>query len=218
MSALLLPPKDTAVSRLSRSPTSGTACVSKRLARDHPQLGDCCYSLLHCSPKTPETLFISVKLFLRESLVGAGTPREWSNHTPQLVFVLLRLLPAYNATHRVRFPRASSFGAKSAITRHGRTQNCRPRNSGVRHRLIAMRNLSPCPSPGRRRWAPWLPRGAVLARCVQFASDSSAWRTTGTRKTTEVPGNQMVKSAWFGARRDAFQAPEPSEGGRSTVS
>ena len=72
----------------------------------------------------------NLSLILRK-LVGAGTPREWRNHTPRLVFVFLCLLRAYHATQEGRFPSVSSSGRNPRLGGPGPTQTCRPRNSWV---------------------------------------------------------------------------------------
>jgi transposase len=72
----------------------------------------------------------NLSLILRK-LVGAGTPREWRNHTRQLVFMFLCLLRDYNATQRVRLPRVSSTARNPRSVCPGPVQTCRLRNSGV---------------------------------------------------------------------------------------
>ena len=71
----------------------------------------------------------NLSLILRK-LVGAGTPREWRNHTPRLVFLFLCLLPACSVTQRRQFPdfSCSPRNPRSA----GRCPTCksRSRNSG----------------------------------------------------------------------------------------
>ena len=88
----------------------------------------------------------NLSLILRK-LVGAGTPREWRNHTPRLVFVFLCLLRAYSAMQRVRFPRVSSPVRNPRSTGHGPVQTCRLRNSGV-----SPRTVSGLPAISSRLW------------------------------------------------------------------
>ena len=72
----------------------------------------------------------NLSLILRKS-VGAGTPREWRNHTPRLVFVFLCLVRAYHAPRRLRFPHGSSPARNPRSCGTGPAPTCRPRNSEV---------------------------------------------------------------------------------------
>jgi transposase len=72
----------------------------------------------------------NLSLILRK-LVGVGTPREWRNHTSQLVLLFLCLLRAYNATQRVRFPCVSSTVRTTKSRGFRPAQTCRRQNSGV---------------------------------------------------------------------------------------
>jgi transposase len=72
----------------------------------------------------------NLSLILRK-LIGAGTPREWRNHTPQLVFLFLRLFWAICATQKRRFPDLSCPEWNPSSKRTGPTQNCHARISGV---------------------------------------------------------------------------------------
>lgn len=70
----------------------------------------------------------NLSLILRK-LLGAGTPREWRNRTPQLVFLLLCLLQAYTDSQRPRFPNSSPSRRIWSSHRHSRIRICRSRNS-----------------------------------------------------------------------------------------
>jgi hypothetical protein len=72
----------------------------------------------------------NLSLILRK-LVGAGTPREWKNRTPQLPFLLLCLLQACSGTQRRQFSGVASSERNSRSKGHGLTRKCRSRNSGV---------------------------------------------------------------------------------------
>ena len=71
----------------------------------------------------------NLSLILRK-LVGAGTPREWRNHTPRLVFLFLCLFRAYSDTQKRRFPDLSLTKRNPSSKCPGLTRNCRSRNSG----------------------------------------------------------------------------------------
>jgi hypothetical protein len=71
----------------------------------------------------------NLSLILRK-LVGAGTPREWRNHTPQLVFLFLCLFRAYRDTQKHPFPDLSRTERHPSSKCNGLTRNCRSRNSG----------------------------------------------------------------------------------------
>jgi transposase len=71
----------------------------------------------------------NLSLILRK-LVGAGTPREWKNRTPQLVFLLLCLLQACSSTQRRQFSGLASSERNPRSKGHGLTRKCRSRNSG----------------------------------------------------------------------------------------
>jgi transposase len=70
----------------------------------------------------------NLSLILRK-LMGAGTPREWRNRTPQLVFLLLYLFRAYRGTQGRRFPDFWCSMRDSSSAGHGLARHCRPRNS-----------------------------------------------------------------------------------------
>jgi len=72
----------------------------------------------------------NLSLILRK-LLGAGTPREWRNHTPRLVFLFLCLLRAYSGSLRHRFSQSSPMKPTLSSERHQLVRNCRSRNSGV---------------------------------------------------------------------------------------
>ena len=72
----------------------------------------------------------NLSLILRK-LVGAGTPREWRNRTPQLVFLFLCLLRACSGMQRRQFPNLSRSKRNLPPGGHGLTRKCRSRNSGV---------------------------------------------------------------------------------------
>jgi transposase len=71
----------------------------------------------------------NLSLILRK-LVGAGTPREWRNHTPRLVFLLLCLFRACTGPQRRPFPNLSCSKWNLPSEAHGLTRKCRARNSG----------------------------------------------------------------------------------------
>ena len=71
----------------------------------------------------------NLSLILRR-LVGAGTPREWRNHTPLLVSLLLCLSRAYSGPQRRPFPGLSSSERNPRSKGDGQTRKCRSRNSG----------------------------------------------------------------------------------------
>jgi len=71
----------------------------------------------------------NLSLILRK-LLGAGTPREWRNRTPQLVFLFLCLFWAYSDTRRRQFSDLSCLKRNPPSKCHGLTRNCRSRNSG----------------------------------------------------------------------------------------
>jgi transposase len=71
----------------------------------------------------------NLSLILRK-LLGAGTPREWRNHTPQLVFLFLGLLRTYSNSQRHRFPNSSPSRRIWSSRRHSPVRTCRSRNSG----------------------------------------------------------------------------------------
>ena len=71
----------------------------------------------------------NLSLILRK-LVGAGTPREWRNYTPLLVFLLLCLSRAYSGPQRRPFPGLSSSEQNPRSEGHGLTRKCHSRNSG----------------------------------------------------------------------------------------
>jgi hypothetical protein len=71
----------------------------------------------------------NLSLILRK-LVGAGTPREWRNHTPRLVFLFLCLFRAYSDTQKRPFPDLSRTERNPSSKCHGLTRNCHSRNSG----------------------------------------------------------------------------------------
>jgi transposase len=71
----------------------------------------------------------NLSLILRK-LLGAGTPREWRNHTPQLVFLFLFLVRANSGPSRCRFPPSSSSRPIWSPQRNSLVRTCRARNSG----------------------------------------------------------------------------------------
>jgi transposase len=71
----------------------------------------------------------NLSLILRK-LLGAGTPREWRNHTPLLPFLFLCLLQACSGTQRRPFSGLSSSERNPRSEGHVLTQKCRFRNSG----------------------------------------------------------------------------------------
>jgi len=71
----------------------------------------------------------NLSLILRK-LIGAGTPREWRNRTPRLVFMFLCLLQARNGTRQSRFSESSPARKFSRSDRSGWVHNCHSRNSG----------------------------------------------------------------------------------------
>jgi len=70
----------------------------------------------------------NLSLILRK-LIGAGTPREWRNHAPQLVFLFLSLLRAYTGLEQRLFSDSSSPKRTCSSKRHGLVRTCRGRNS-----------------------------------------------------------------------------------------
>jgi transposase len=70
----------------------------------------------------------NLSLILRK-LVGAGTPREWRNHTPRLVLLLLWLLQACGGTQRRQFPYSSCPEQNPRSAGRRPTRKCRSRNS-----------------------------------------------------------------------------------------
>ena len=71
----------------------------------------------------------NLSLILRK-LVGAGTPREWKNHTPQLVFLFLCLFQACSGTQRGSLPAVTRSKQNPSSKCHGLIRNCRSRDSG----------------------------------------------------------------------------------------
>ena len=71
----------------------------------------------------------NLSLILRK-LLGTGTPREWRNHTPRLVFLFLCLLRAYSASQPHPFSHSSPSNPTLSSERHRLVRNCRSRNSG----------------------------------------------------------------------------------------
>jgi transposase len=71
----------------------------------------------------------NLSLILRK-LVGAGTPREWRNHTPLLVSLLLCLLQPCSRTQRRQFSGVSSSERNPRSRGPGQTRKCCSRNSG----------------------------------------------------------------------------------------
>jgi transposase len=71
----------------------------------------------------------NLSLILRK-LVGAGTPREWRNQSPRLVYLLFCLLQACNRAPGRQFPDLSPSKRNPPLEGHGRTRRCRSRNSG----------------------------------------------------------------------------------------
>jgi len=71
----------------------------------------------------------NLSLILRK-LIGAGTPREWRNHTPQLVFLFLCLFRACSGTQRRSLPALTRSKQNPSSKCPGSTRNCRSRNSG----------------------------------------------------------------------------------------
>jgi transposase len=70
----------------------------------------------------------NLSLILRQ-LLGAGTPREWRNRTPQLVFLLLCLLRACRGTQKRHFPASPRSKRNLNSEAYGRTRKCLTRNS-----------------------------------------------------------------------------------------
>jgi transposase len=70
----------------------------------------------------------NLSLIMRK-LIGAGTPREWRNRTPQLVFLLLCVFRAYTGTQRRRFHDLLCSKRNHSPAGHGPTRHCRSRNS-----------------------------------------------------------------------------------------
>jgi len=71
----------------------------------------------------------NLSLILRK-LIGAGTPREWQNRTPRLVFLFLWLFQTRNGTRQRRFSESSPAPELSRSDRAGWIPNCHLRNSG----------------------------------------------------------------------------------------
>jgi transposase len=71
----------------------------------------------------------NLSLILRK-LIGAGTPREWRNRTPQLVLMFLCLYRACSGTQSPRIPDLSPSKRILPSACHGTVRNCRARNSG----------------------------------------------------------------------------------------
>ena len=71
----------------------------------------------------------NLSLILRK-LVGAGTPREWRNRTPQVVFLLLCLFRACCGTRSCSIAAVRCPKRNPSAKRHGPTRSCRSRNSG----------------------------------------------------------------------------------------
>ena len=71
----------------------------------------------------------NLSLILRK-LVGAGTPREWRNHTPQLVFLFLYLLRACCGRQKRPFSPLSRSQRNPTSKCTDPARNCRARNSG----------------------------------------------------------------------------------------
>jgi transposase len=70
----------------------------------------------------------NLSLILRK-LLGAGTPREWRNHTPRLLFLLLCLFRACGGPQGRPFPGFPSSERNPRSDGHGLTRKCRSRNS-----------------------------------------------------------------------------------------
>ena len=71
----------------------------------------------------------NLSLILRK-LIGAGTPREWRNGTPQLFFLFLYLFQAYCGAQQRRFPDRLPSKRISSLQCRRLIRNCRARNSG----------------------------------------------------------------------------------------
>jgi len=71
----------------------------------------------------------NLSLILRK-LVGAGTPREWRNHTARLLFLFLCLFRACSGTQTRQFPNLSCSKRNPPSNRRGLARNCRTRNPG----------------------------------------------------------------------------------------
>jgi transposase len=71
----------------------------------------------------------NLSLILRK-LVGSGTPREWRNHTPRLVLLLLWLLQACGGTQRRQFSGLWHSDRNPRSKGDSQTRKCRSRNSG----------------------------------------------------------------------------------------
>jgi transposase len=71
----------------------------------------------------------NLSLILRK-LVGAGTPREWRNHTPRLIFLCLCLIRAFSGTQGRHSPDLSCSKRNLPPRDHRSTRKCRSRNSG----------------------------------------------------------------------------------------
>lgn len=70
----------------------------------------------------------NLSLILRK-LMGAGTPREWRNRTPQLLFLFLCLLRASQGAARSRHRDRARPKRNSPSELQGRIRSCRSRNS-----------------------------------------------------------------------------------------
>ena len=71
----------------------------------------------------------NLSLILRK-LIGAGTPREWRNRTPQLFFLFLYLFQAFCGVQQQRFPDMLPSKRISSLRCRRLIRNCRARNSG----------------------------------------------------------------------------------------
>ncbi len=71
----------------------------------------------------------NLSLILRK-LLGAGTPREWRNRTPQLIFLYLWLLRAFWEGLERDHPPLSPSQRVSRSRRRGPARNCHSRNLG----------------------------------------------------------------------------------------
>jgi transposase len=71
----------------------------------------------------------NLSLILRK-LMGAGTPREWKNRTPQLLFLFLCLIRACRSTQTRAFPELSRSKRNPSSNCRGLTRECHSRNSG----------------------------------------------------------------------------------------
>jgi transposase len=71
----------------------------------------------------------NLSLILRK-LLGAGTPREWRNRTPELIFLFLCVWRACSGTQRRGGPNLLLTKRNSPSGCRVPMRNCRPRNSG----------------------------------------------------------------------------------------